>query len=104
LLEPLPTPEQLKDLGNFLAQIDDAQTVANSQEHCDEDGPERPQLFDDPVPEILLPGRKFCLSGIFYYGYRAECENAITERGGILRRAMSGSTHYLIVGGICNPQ
>jgi NAD-dependent DNA ligase len=104
LLEPLPTPEQLKDLGNFLAQIDDAQTVANSQEHCDEDGPERPQLFDDPVPEILFPGRKFCLSGIFYYGYRAECENAITERGGILRRAMSGSTHYLIVGGICNPQ
>jgi NAD-dependent DNA ligase len=104
LLEPLPTPEQLCDLGSFLGQVTEAQTVADSYEDCDEDDAKRPKLFDDPVPEIVFPGRKFCLSGIFYYGYRAECENAITERGGILRRAMSGSTHYLIVGGICNPQ
>jgi hypothetical protein len=85
LLEPLPTAEQLSDLGNFLGQVTEAQTVANSYEDCNEDGAERPKLFDDPVPEIVFFGRKFCLSGI-------------------LRRAMSGSTHYLIVGGICNPQ
>jgi len=96
LLQPCPTQEELKELGEFLAQIVDGSALV--------DCGERKDLFDDPVPEIVFSGRTFCLSGIFYYGFRGDCEDAIEERGGVLRRAVSGSTNYLIVGGICNPQ
>ena len=96
LLEPVPTERQLEELKNFLAEVADGSVLLD----CDEPS----SLFDDPVPEIVFPGRTFCVTGIFYYGSRGECEDAIKERAGILRRAVSGSTHYLIVGGICNPQ
>ena len=96
LLEPVPTEQQLVELRSFLAEI----VNGSASVDCDEP----PNLFDDPVPEIVFPNRTFCVSGIFYYGSRGECEDAIKDRGGILRRAVSGSTHYLIVGGICNPQ
>jgi hypothetical protein len=96
MLEPLPTEQQLKEFGEFLTVVADGTAFAD----CDEP----PGLFDEPVPEIIFPARTFCLTGIFYFGSRSECEDAIKERGGILRRAVSGSTNYLIVGGICNPQ
>ena len=112
LLEPVPTEKQLQDLGTFLAQIVEA---SNLDEPVGDEGEllddpelqeirERRKLFDDPVPEIIFRDRTFCLTGIFYYGWRGECEDAIKDRGGIVRRAMSGSTKYLVVGGICNPQ
>lgn len=47
---------------------------------------------------------ELCFTGIFYYGSRGDCEDAITQRGGILRSAVSGSTDYVIIGGLCNPQ
>jgi hypothetical protein len=95
-LEPIPTEQEFDELRNFLAEVVNGSALVE----CDEP----PELFDDPVPEIVFPGRAFCLTGIFYYGCRGECEDAVKERSGILRRAVSGSTHYLIVGGICNPQ
>jgi hypothetical protein len=117
LLEPVPTEQQLQDLGTFLSQIVQQSNFDESHEQEELlDDPEllndpelqqfraSRELFDDPVPEIVFPGRTFCLTGIFYYGWRADCEDAIKERGGVIRHAMSGSTNYLVVGGICNPQ
>lgn len=65
---------------------------------------EDPKLFDDPVPQIEFEGRSFVLTGVFYCGNRFRCEEAVTDRGGIVRRSVSGGTNYLIVGGISNPQ
>ncbi len=96
MLEPLPTEQELKELCEFLTDVADGTTFSNYDE--------RAGLFDEPAPKIVFPGRTFCLSGIFYFGSRGDCEDAIEQRGGILRRAASGSTNYLIVGGICNPQ
>ena len=117
LLEPVPTEQQLQDLGTFLSQIVEQSNFDESHEEEELlDDPEvlndpelqqfraSRELFDDPVPKIVFPGRTFCLTGIFYYGWRDDCEDAIKERGGVIRRAMSGSTNYLVVGGICNPQ
>jgi hypothetical protein len=96
LLEPIPTGQQLEELRNFLGGIVNGSALAECEE--------RLNLFDVPVPKILFRDRTFCLTGIFYYGSRGECEDAIAQHGGILRRAVSGSTHYVIVGGMCNPQ
>jgi NAD-dependent DNA ligase len=96
LLEPLPTERELEELRDFLAQIVNGSALADPDEAT--------HLFDDPVPEIVFPDHTFCLTGIFYFGSRGECEDTIQERGGILRRAVSGSTNYVVIGGICNPQ
>ena len=73
LLEPLPTEQQLQDLGSFLAEVVQASNLEESADEPDEliDDPEleevreRTKLFDDPVPEIIFAGRTFCLTGIF---------------------------------------
>jgi hypothetical protein len=96
MLEPLPTQKELNELGEFLRQVVDGTSFVDCNEPVG--------LFDEPVPKIIFPERMFCLTGIFYYGYRGDCEDAITQRGGILRSAASGSTDYLIIGGLCNPQ
>jgi hypothetical protein len=96
MLEPPHTKDELSELGEFLKSVVDNIGFLN----CDE----LPGLFDDPVPTITFPERTFCITGIFYYGSRSECEDAVEKRGGILRRAVSGSTNYVIVGGLCNPQ
>jgi NAD-dependent DNA ligase len=96
MLEPRPTDKQLKELGEFLTEVANGTNFANYNEPTG--------LFDEPVPKIMFPERTFCFTGIFYYGSRGDCEDATTQRGGILRRAVSGSTDYLVVGGLCNPQ
>ena len=44
--------------------------------------------------------QKFCLTGNFTTGTKAECEKLITERGGIVSKAMTLNVDYLIVGGV----
>jgi hypothetical protein len=48
--------------------------------------------------------RKFCFTGIFYFGTRAECFDAVRKRGGQPTETASGSLDYLIVGGVCSPR
>ena len=91
-----PTEKDLNELGEFLKQVVESTSFIDCNEPAG--------LFDDSIPNIVFPQRTFCLTGIFYYGSRGECEDAVTQRGGILRRAVSGSTDYLIIGGLCNPQ
>jgi hypothetical protein len=90
-----PTEKQLNELGEFLKQVVEATSFIDCNEPAG--------LFDEPIPNIVFLQRTFCRTGIFYYGSRGECEDAIMQRGGILRRAVSGSTHYVIIGGLCNP-
>ena len=61
-------------------------------------------LFDEPVPEISFDDRTFVLTGVFYFGSRAKCEEEVARRGGLARRSVSGSTSYILIGGVCNPQ
>jgi len=51
-----------------------------------------------PVPEVVVPGKEFCLTGRFVHGTRKECESEIVSRGGIIKRSPVRSTHYLVIG------
>jgi hypothetical protein len=48
--------------------------------------------------------RRFCFTGIFYFGTRAKCWDAIRARGGDITEAVSGRVDYLVVGGVCSPR
>ena len=37
---------------------------------------------DDPAPEVTYPGRSFMFTGTCAYGSRAQCGQAVVERGG----------------------
>ena len=53
--------------------------------------------FDDPAPEISIPGNRFCFTGTFTLGTRKVCDAAVLQQGGT-----SGSlvldTNFLVVG------
>jgi len=39
--------------------------------------------FDSPLPDLLFHGRRYCLTGRFNTGTRAECEHFVESLGGI---------------------
>lgn len=54
--------------------------------------------LDDPPPEIVFKGRKFCLTGKFSYGRRGRCEDEVRSRGGICQSSPGKTTNYLVIG------
>jgi len=59
--------------------------------------------FDDPVPAIEYPGKGFCFTGIFKFGSRGQCKDAITRLGAFAHDNLTHDTNYLIVGGDLSP-
>ncbi len=51
-------------------------------------------LFDDPVPEIIFPGRNFIFTGTFESGTRKQCVTVAEKMGA----HTSSGTDYLVVG------
>lgn len=92
----VPNKRELCDLAALLSEVI-REPVLNG---CDEVA----DLFDEPVPEISFHEHTFVLTGVFYFGSRSKCEEGICQRGGLARRSVSGSTDYIVIGGICNPQ
>lgn len=56
--------------------------------------------LDTPPPEIIFDDRYFCFTGVFDFGSRAECENAVTKRGGYTLKDVTKKLHYLVIGNI----
>ena len=54
--------------------------------------------LDDPPPEVVFEGRKFCLTGKFSYGRRGRCEDEVRSRGGICQSSPGKTTDYLVIG------
>ena len=54
--------------------------------------------LDDPPPEIVFENRKFCLTGKFCHGTRAQCEDEVKTRKGICQSSPTKSTDYLVIG------
>jgi hypothetical protein len=48
--------------------------------------------------------RKFCFTGIFYFGTRDSCWEAVLARGGEIRENVSAQLDYIVVGGVCSPR
>ncbi len=53
--------------------------------------------LDTPSP-LDFGGRTFCFTGKFAYGTRADCEDAVSCRGGFVLPSISKKVHFLVVG------
>lgn len=60
--------------------------------------------FDDPAPAVEFAGKNFVFSGIFAFGPRAACEQAVRMRGGDAHPKVTERTHYVVVGSAANPE
>ena len=59
-------------------------------------------VFDDD-PYVIFEGNNFVLTGIFLYGTRNACFQAIQKYGGIPRETITTETNYLVVGSSASP-
>ncbi|UVO51544.1 BRCT domain-containing protein [Sphingomonas sp. SUN019] len=51
----------------------------------------------DPAPTLDFSGRRYCLTGTFNFGQRADCEAAVTWRGGVCG-SLTQKTNVLVIG------
>lgn len=56
--------------------------------------------IDQPAPTITIDGHSFCFTGVFDYGSRTECQQAVSDRGGIAVNGITKKLHYLVIGNI----
>lgn len=54
----------------------------------------------NPAPPVFFTDHRFCLTGRFLYGPRANVEYEIKDRGGIVQPTVTQATHYLVIGDI----
>ena len=60
--------------------------------------------LNNPAPDIKIKDKHFCLTGKFAYGPRKVCEEAIVERGGIIKTSISDWVDYLVIGTLSSDQ
>ena len=60
--------------------------------------------FCAPPPSLCFEGKNFVFTGIMAFGPRKDCQQLVTDRGGILGGAVSKKVDFLIVGSIGNEQ
>lgn len=98
VLEPTNSDKKAREeLGKLLSEIAEGLTEEDCATDCDE--PARIVYKD----QFGIP-RNFCFTGIFYFGTRARCWDAIHARGGATSECVSGRIDYLVVGGVCSPR
>ncbi len=56
--------------------------------------------FTSPIPEIEFSSRTFCFTGVFEFGSREQCKQAVIKRGGVCLDGVTKKLHYLVIGSI----
>lgn len=51
-----------------------------------------------PTPEVIFTNKSYCFTGTFLIGQRKECEQAIEELGGIVKKTITQDLDYLVIG------
>jgi NAD-dependent DNA ligase len=54
--------------------------------------------LSEPIPEVVLPGKKLCLTGKFVFGPRDKCAAEIEARGGSCIESITMELDYLVIG------
>ena len=54
--------------------------------------------LDDPPPPIVVPGKRFCFTGRFFFGTRRACHTTIIDGGGEVLDIVRPDLDYLVVG------
>lgn len=53
-----------------------------------------------PAPEIVFSGRSFCFTGVFEFGARSLCHEAVIARGGEPAKIITKKLDYLVIGSV----
>jgi hypothetical protein len=53
--------------------------------------------LNNPEPDLVFPGHRYCFNGTFTFGQRKDCEHAVTERGGAVGSLIQ-KTRFLVIG------
>lgn len=53
--------------------------------------------FDDDV-EVVIDGRRFCITGVLEFGQRRHFQERLEACGGIVQKSVSSKTDFLVVG------
>jgi len=53
--------------------------------------------LNDPAPNLVFPGRRYCFTGTFTFGRRRECEKAVADRGAAVG-SLTQKTQFLVIG------
>lgn len=56
--------------------------------------------IDEPEPPVTIAEHSFCFTGVFDFGSRAACHDAVDSRGGIAVKSITKKLHYLVIGNI----
>jgi hypothetical protein len=91
LADGVAEPAELEELAAFLHDLVAGRVAA----------PERTSTslpLDEPPPDIAFQGRRFVFTGQFMYGTRAQCEAAVTSRGGEALKDVRRDLDYLVIG------
>ncbi len=56
--------------------------------------------LDEPYPAIVFENSVFCFTGVFDYGSRSVCENAVQYKGAKVGANVTGKTTYLVIGNV----
>lgn len=59
--------------------------------------------LDDPPPPIVIPGKRFCFTGKFFFGTRRACKAAVVDRGGEVLDRVRQDLDYVVVGLLGSP-
>jgi hypothetical protein len=54
--------------------------------------------LDDPPPPVVIPDKRFCFIGKFFFGTRQACGAAVIDRGGKVLDTVRGDLDYLVIG------
>jgi hypothetical protein len=59
--------------------------------------------LDDPPPRIVVPGKRFCFLGTFFFGTQRSCKAEVVDRGGEVFDTVRQDLDYVVVGLLGNP-
>jgi len=57
-----------------------------------------PEVYDDPMPDVVFSGKKFVLTGNFVTASRSKVREGIERRGGVVQGQTYPGTDYVLVG------
>lgn len=95
LADGVITQEETADLADTLSRVLGWGFNGQGQVH-----PWVSLLCPNPLPEVIVPGRSFLLSGKFLYGPRGRCDALTLECGGLTDKKMNGTLDYVVVGAL----
>lgn len=85
--------EERADLFRLLAEIvGHAKAGTDGMSHSTE------LPLTKPAPPVFFKNHRFCLTGKFVMGPRANHEFEIMDRGGLIQANVTNDTHYLVIG------